>query len=126
MYLELSEACCTYYTNLEVERPFRTNTWALWTTINEPVYYNNSKGVRRQSPSKGWKRCGQVESQSFCVVSSTSVLLLLSLFPLGLCFQILNMERYGHVLVKAFTERVDGPGLEATVVNYKTLHDEAK
>lgn len=32
------------------------------------------------------------------------------------------MERYGHVLVKAFTERVDGPGLEAIVVNYKALH----
>lgn len=35
------------------------------------------------------------------------------------------MERYGYVLVKAFTERVDGPGLEAVVVNYKTLHDQA-
>lgn len=35
------------------------------------------------------------------------------------------MERYGHVLVKAFTERVDGPGLEAVVVNYKALHDQA-
>lgn len=34
------------------------------------------------------------------------------------------MERYGHVLVKAFTERVDGPGLEATVVCYKELHDQ--
>lgn len=36
------------------------------------------------------------------------------------------MERYGHVLVKAFTERVDGPGLEAIVINYKALHDQAK
>lgn len=35
------------------------------------------------------------------------------------------MERYGHVLVKAFTERVEGPGLEAVVVNYKALHDQA-
>lgn len=34
------------------------------------------------------------------------------------------MERYGHVLVKAFTERMDGPGLEAAVVNYKELHDQ--
>lgn len=34
------------------------------------------------------------------------------------------MERYGHVLVKAFTERVDGPGLEAVVVNYKELHNQ--
>jgi len=38
--------------------------------------------------------------------------------------QVLDMERYGHVLVKAFTERVDGPGLEAAVVNYKKLHDQ--
>ncbi|CBJ31039.1 conserved unknown protein [Ectocarpus siliculosus] len=38
--------------------------------------------------------------------------------------KVLDMERYGHVLVKAFTERVDGPGLEAVVVNYKTLHDQ--
>lgn len=36
------------------------------------------------------------------------------------------MERYGHVLVKAFTERVDGPGLEAVVINYKALHDQVK
>lgn len=34
------------------------------------------------------------------------------------------MDRYGHVLVKAFTERSDGPGLEATVVNYKELHNQ--
>lgn len=34
------------------------------------------------------------------------------------------MEKYGHVLVKAFTERVDGPGLEAVMVNYKALHDQ--
>lgn len=34
------------------------------------------------------------------------------------------MERYGHVLVKAFTESVDGPGLEAVVVNYKELHNQ--
>ncbi|CAM9185097.1 unnamed protein product [Ectocarpus sp. 12 AP-2014] len=39
--------------------------------------------------------------------------------------KVLEMERYGHVLVKAFTERVDGPGLEAVVVNYKALHDQA-
>ncbi|CAM9155153.1 unnamed protein product [Ectocarpus sp. 4 AP-2014] len=39
--------------------------------------------------------------------------------------KVLDMERYGHVLVKAFTERVDGPGLEAVVVNYKALHDQA-
>ena len=38
--------------------------------------------------------------------------------------QVLNMEKYGHVLVKAFTERVDGPGLEAVMVNYKALHDQ--
>lgn len=38
--------------------------------------------------------------------------------------QVLDMERYGHVLVKAFTDRVDGPGLEAVVVNYKELHDQ--
>lgn len=38
--------------------------------------------------------------------------------------QVLDMERYGHVLVKAFTERVDGPGLEAVVVNYKELHNQ--
>ncbi|CAM9953786.1 unnamed protein product [Pylaiella littoralis] len=37
---------------------------------------------------------------------------------------VLDMERYGHVLVKAFTERVDGPGLEAVVVNYKELHNQ--
>lgn len=36
--------------------------------------------------------------------------------------QVLEMERYGHVLVKAFTVRNDGPGLEASVVNYKALH----
>lgn len=35
------------------------------------------------------------------------------------------MERYGHVLVKAFTERADGPGLEAVLVNYKALHHQA-
>lgn len=35
------------------------------------------------------------------------------------------MEKYGHVLVKAFAERVDGPGLEAVVVNYKALHQQA-
>ena len=34
------------------------------------------------------------------------------------------MEQYGHVLVKAFAERVDGPGLEAVLVNYKALHDQ--
>lgn len=34
------------------------------------------------------------------------------------------MEKYGHVLVKAFTERVDGPGLEAVMVNYKALHNQ--
>lgn len=39
-------------------------------------------------------------------------------------YQVLDMERYGHVLVKAFTERVDGPGLEAALVNYKKLHDQ--
>ncbi|CAM9198963.1 unnamed protein product [Ectocarpus sp. 8 AP-2014] len=39
--------------------------------------------------------------------------------------KVLDMERYGHVLVKAFTERVDGPGLEAVVVNYKAVHDQA-
>lgn len=38
--------------------------------------------------------------------------------------QVLDMKRYGHVLVKAFTESVDGPGLEAVVVNYKELHNQ--
>lgn len=38
--------------------------------------------------------------------------------------QVIDMERYGHVIVKAFTERVDGPGLEAVVVNYKELHNQ--
>lgn len=35
------------------------------------------------------------------------------------------MKKHGHVLVKAFTERVDGSGLEAVLVNYKALHHQA-
>lgn len=38
--------------------------------------------------------------------------------------QILHMEKYGHVLVKAFTTHADGPGLEAALVNYKALDDQ--
>lgn len=34
------------------------------------------------------------------------------------------MEAYGHILVKAFTQRADGPGLEAVLVSYKALHDQ--
>lgn len=50
----------------------------------------------------------------------------LHILPCAWCqmYQVLDMERYGHVLVKAFTERVDGPGLEAALVNYKKLHDQ--
>lgn len=34
------------------------------------------------------------------------------------------MENNGHILVKAFTQRADGPGLEAVLVSYKALHDQ--
>lgn len=40
--------------------------------------------------------------------------------------QILHMEKYGHVLVKAFTTHADGPGLEAALVNYKALDDQER
>lgn len=36
----------------------------------------------------------------------------------------MNMENNGHILVKAFTQRADGPGLEAVLVSYKALHDQ--
>lgn len=35
------------------------------------------------------------------------------------------MEKYGHVLVKAFAESMDGSSLEAVMVNYKALHHQA-
>ncbi|CAN0405098.1 unnamed protein product [Ascophyllum nodosum] len=38
--------------------------------------------------------------------------------------KVLDAERYGHVLVKAFTQRAAGPGLEAVLVNYRALHDQ--
>ena len=40
--------------------------------------------------------------------------------------QVLDAERYGHVLVKAFTQRAAGPGLEAVLVNYRALHDQVQ
>ncbi|CAM9943648.1 unnamed protein product [Scytosiphon promiscuus] len=57
-------------------------------------------------------------------VSGEQFLRVISCHGLLSADKVLNMDRYGHVLVKAFTERVDGPGLEATVVCYKELHDQ--
>eukprot|EP00903_Cladosiphon_okamuranus_P012495 g11700.t1 len=55
-------------------------------------------------------------------VSAEQFLRVISCHGLLSANKVLDMERYGHVLVKAFTESVDGPGLEAIVVNYKELH----
>eukprot|EP00752_Nemacystus_decipiens_P004962 g4515.t1 len=57
-------------------------------------------------------------------VSGEQFLRVISCHGLLSADKVLDMERYGHVLVKAFTESAGGPGLEAVVFNYKELHSQ--